>query len=92
MLRPTLIGDPVVEGRQPRQKRLLTSTWVMQALHRQPLPFERIMGLIQQGAGDRHLRVCEPRIPPGFLLLAPAPDTLAMSCTSRVGDMIGKVP
>src|SRR5215475_1300022 len=34
MLRPTLIGDQVIEVRQPCQKRLLATPWVMKAFHR----------------------------------------------------------
>jgi len=39
---------------------------MMEAFHREQLPLDGIMGLIQQGAGDGHLRVCEHRIPTGF--------------------------
>jgi len=76
MLRPPLSGDQVVQVRQPRQKRLGTAAWMMKRFPHPALPVDGMMGLIQQGAGDRHLRVCEPRPPPRLLLLDPAPDAL----------------
>src|SRR6266478_8802494 len=85
VLGPTLIGHQVVEVRQPREKHLLAPFGVMEAFHREQLPLDGVMGLIQQGAGGGHLRVCEHRIPPGFLLLEPAPDALAIDRPRRVG-------
>src|SRR5215475_15057456 len=55
MLGPTLIGDQVVQVRQPRQKRLLAPFGMMEPLHCEELPLDGIMGLIQQGAGGGHL-------------------------------------
>jgi len=52
----------------------------MEALHRVQFPLESVLGLIQQGAGDGYLRVCEHRIPPHLLLLHPAPPPLAIGC------------
>jgi hypothetical protein len=66
MLGPTLIGDQVVEVCQPREKRLLAPFGMMEAFHREQLPLDGIMGLIQQGAGCRHLRVGKDCIPAGF--------------------------
>jgi hypothetical protein len=83
MLGPTLIGYQVVEVCQPCETRLLAPLGMMEALHREQLPLDGMMGLIQQGAGDGHLWVCEHRLPPGCLLLEPAPDALAMD---RVGS------
>src|SRR5215831_19635138 len=69
MLSPTLIGDQVVQVREPREKRLLASLGMVKALHREQLPLEGVMGLIQQRARDGHPRVCKHRIPTGLLLL-----------------------
>jgi hypothetical protein len=47
VLGPTLIRDQVVEVGQPCQKRLLTSTWMMEAFHREQFPLDGVVGLIQ---------------------------------------------
>ena len=78
MLRSTLIRDEVVQVRQPRQKRLLTPWGMMEAFHGEQFPLDGIMRLIQQGAGDWHLRVCEYCIPPRLLVLKPAPHAFAI--------------
>jgi hypothetical protein len=91
MLRPTLIGDQVVQVRQPRQKRLLTATWMVKPLHREQFPLDGVMGLIRQGAGHRHLRIFEHRIPARFLLLHPAPHARAVGGPGRGRDVIGNV-
>src|ERR1043166_1773152 len=57
MLGATLIWDQVVQMGQPAQKRLLAPFGVMAAFHREQLPLDGVMGLIQQRAGDGHLRV-----------------------------------
>ena len=41
MLGATLIGHQVVEMGQPREKRLLASTWMMEPLHREQFPLDR---------------------------------------------------
>ena len=64
---------------------------MMEALHHEELPVNRMMRLIQEGAGHRHLGVCEDRIPAGFLLLKPAPYTLAIGGPCCGGDVVGKV-
>jgi hypothetical protein len=66
MLSPTLIGDEVVQVREPRQKRLLTATGMVKPFHREQFPLDGVMGLIEQGAGHRHLRVFEHGIPARF--------------------------
>jgi hypothetical protein len=91
MLRPTLIGEQVVQVRQPRQKRLLTATWMVKPLHREQFPLDGVMGLIQQDAGHRHLRIFEHRLPARFLLLHPAPPARAIGRPSRGSDVIGNV-
>jgi hypothetical protein len=53
--------------RQPRDERLLVAARMVKAFHREQFPFDGVMGLIQQGAGLRHLRVCEHGIPACFL-------------------------
>ena len=92
MLGSTLIRDQVVEMRQPCQKRLLASLWMMKPFHHEEFPVDGVMGLIQQGAGHGHLGVCEDRIPARLFLLEPAPDALAIGLPRRVGDMVGKAP
>ena len=64
---------------------------MMEALHHEELPVNRVMGLIQQGAGHRHLRVCEDRIPACFLGLKPLAHTVAVGLPCGMGDMVGKV-
>ena len=91
MLGATLIRYQVVEVRQPREKRLLASFGMVEAFHREQFPLDGIMRLIQQGAGCRHLRVGEHRIPACFLLLKPAPDALAVGRSRRGGNMGDKV-
>ena len=51
MLGPALIGDQVVQVREPRQKRLLIAAWMVKRFHHEQLPVDGIMGLIEQGAG-----------------------------------------
>ena len=91
MLGPTLIRDEVVQMGEPREKRLLAPTWMMEALHREQFPLDGVMGLIQQRAGHGHLGVCEDRIPARLLLLEPAPDTLAVGVPRAVCHVVGKV-
>ena len=91
MLGPTLIGHQVVQVGQPREKRLLAPFGMMEPFHREQFPLDGVMGLIQQGAGHRHLRVCEHRIPARLLVLKPAPHALAIGRPSRGGDVVGKV-
>ena len=91
MLSPTLIGDQVVQMGQPAQKRLLAPFGMMEAFHREELPLDGVMGLIQERAGHRHLGVCKDRIPARFLGAKPAPHPRAIGCSSRDGDVIGKV-
>ena len=90
VLGAALIRYEVLQVRQPRAKRLLAPFGVMEAFHREPLPLDSVVGLISQGAGHRHLRICEHRIPARFLLLNPALHARAIGCPSRGGDMIGK--
>src|SRR5262249_42965403 len=47
VLRPALIGDEVVQVGESREKRLLAPFGVMEAFHREQLPLDGIMGLIQ---------------------------------------------
>src|SRR5919109_4301843 len=63
MLGATLIRDEVVQVGESREKRLLAATGMMEPLHREPLPLDGVMGLIEQRAGRRHLGVCEDHIP-----------------------------
>jgi hypothetical protein len=63
---------------------------MVKAFHREQFPLDGIMRLIQQGAGCRHLRVFEHRIPTGFLLSHPAPDALAVRRSRRGGNVSDK--
>jgi len=92
VLGPTLIRDEVIQVREPREKRLLAPAWVVQPLHRKQFPLDGIMGLIQQGASDGHLRVGEDRIPAHLFVLEPAPDAHAVGRPSRGGAVVGTVP
>src|SRR5262249_11956973 len=85
MLGATLIGHQVVEMGQPREKHLLVSTGMMKPLHREQLPLDGVVSLVEEGAGHRHLRVFEDRIPARFLLLYPAPHALAVGLSRRPG-------
>jgi hypothetical protein len=64
---------------------------MMKALHREQFPLDGVMGLIQQGACGRHLRICEDHMPPRLLLLKPAPHPLAIGRPCRGGDVVSKV-
>ena len=66
MLSATLIRKKVIQVRKSRETRLLTATGMVQPFHGKELPLDGVMGLIQQGTGHGHLRVCQHRIPPGF--------------------------
>jgi hypothetical protein len=90
MLGSTLIWDEVIQVGEPCEKRLLASTWVMKAFHGEQLPLDGIMGLIQQGAGHRHLGVFENGIPARLFVLHPAPHPRAIGGPSCGSDMIGK--
>src|SRR5262245_18294249 len=91
MLSATLICNQVIEVRESREKRLWTATGRVKALHRKELPLDGVMGLIQQGPGHGHLRVCQHRIPTGLLVLYPASYPLAIGRPCRVRDVLDKV-
>src|SRR5215510_454391 len=44
MLSPTLIGDQVIEVRQPCKKRLLTAVWMVKRFHHEQLPLDGVIG------------------------------------------------
>ena len=64
---------------------------MMEPFHREQFPLDGVMGLIQQGAGHRHLRVFEHRIPARLLLLKPAPYALPIGHPCSVRHVVGKV-
>ena len=76
---------------QPLQKRLLAPVGMMEPFHREQFALDSIVGLIEQGAGDRHLRVFKHHIPPRFLLLNPAPHARAIGGPRRGRGVIGKM-
>jgi hypothetical protein len=88
MRSPTLIGDPVVQVREPRQKRLLIAAGMVNRFHHDQLPVDGMMGLLEQGAGHGHLRVCEDCIPACLLLLKPLSYALTMRQPRRDGDVV----
>ena len=46
MLGAPLIRDEIVQVSEPRQKRLLAATGMMESLHREEFPLDGVMGLI----------------------------------------------
>jgi hypothetical protein len=76
---------------QPSQKRLLAPCGMMEAFHHEQLSVDGVVGLIEQGAGHRHLGIFKHRIPACFLVLKPLAHTGAVSFPCYVGDMVGKV-
>jgi hypothetical protein len=67
MLDSTLIGHQVIQVGEAREKGLLTAVWVMESLHHEQFLVDGVMGLIQQGAGYRHLRSSSTAYQPAFL-------------------------
>jgi hypothetical protein len=90
VLGPTLIRDEVIQMRESRQKRLLAPAWVVKPFHGKQFPRDGVVGLIQQGARHRHLRVRKDGIPARLLVLKPAPDALSIGRPCRGGDVVGK--
>jgi hypothetical protein len=90
MLGTTLIRHQVVQVCEANKKRLLAATCVVKPLHHKQLPVDGVMRLIEQGAGDRHLRVFEYRIPARLLLLNPTPDARPVGRPCSVSHVIGK--
>src|SRR5262249_2441102 len=91
MLGTLLIGHEVVQMCQPSEKHLLAPFGMMKAFQREQLPLNGVMGLIQQRAGDGHLRVFEHRKPACLLVLKPASHALAVGHPSRGGHVVSKV-
>ena len=91
MLGSTLIRYQVVEVREPSEKRLLAAPWMMKPFHHEELAVKSVMGLIQEGAGCRHLRVCEHRIPTRLLVLEPPPDTLPIDHPCFLSHVVSKM-
>src|SRR5712691_8447467 len=91
MLGAPLIGHQVVQVSQAGEKRLLAATGMMEPLHREQLPLDSVMRLIQQRAGHRHLGVFKHGIPARFLLLEPAPDALPVGYPCSLRHVVGKV-
>ena len=77
---------------EPSQKCLLAPLGMMEALHHEELPVYSVMRLIEQRTGHGHLRVFKDGIPAGFLVLKPAPHSLAVRRPGRGRDVIGKAP
>jgi hypothetical protein len=75
---------------QPRQKRLLAPAWIVKPFHREQLPLDGIVGLIEQGARHRHLGGFEHRIPARFFALELLSYALAIGRSGRSGDVSRK--
>jgi hypothetical protein len=88
MLGAALIRYQVVQVRQPCEKCLLAPVRMVEAFHHKQLSVDRVMGLIQQGAGHRYTGVFEHRIPARFLGLEPLLHAFAVGRSSRVGDVL----
>jgi hypothetical protein len=46
VLGATLIGYQVVQVREPREKRLLASTWMVKRFHHEQFPLDGVVGLV----------------------------------------------
>src|SRR5262245_37959954 len=90
MLGAPLMWDQVVQVGEPCEKRLLAPLWVVKPLYGEGLPLDGVVGLIQQGAGHRHLRIGEHRVPTRLLGLKPMAHTLAIGLPGGVRDVVGK--
>ena len=91
MLGAALRRDAVVHVGEPGEKRLVAPTGMMEPRHREALPLDGVMGLIEQGAGPGHLVLCQHRIPARFLLLKPLSYACAVGDPGCVRDMVSKV-
>ena len=91
VLGAALIRYEVLQVRQPREKRLWAPFGVMEAFHREQLPLNGVMGLIEQGAGHRHLRVFEDGIPARFLGLEPLAYAFTVGRPCCGGDRVHEV-
>jgi hypothetical protein len=92
LLVSTLIRNEVVQVGEPREKRLLAAPRMMEALHREQLPLDSVMGLIQQRAGHGHLGICKDRILARLLGLKPLAHTVASGLPGCVRDVVRKAP
>ena len=75
---------------EPREKPLLAATWMMEPLHREQFPLDGVMGLIEQGAGRRHLGIFKHRIPARLLVLNPVAHVSAVLFTYRRRNVVDK--
>jgi hypothetical protein len=64
---------------------------MVKCFHHEQFPVNGIMGLIEQGAGHRHLRIGEHRIPACFLGLEPAPYPRAIRHSCALCHVVSKV-
>ena len=65
---------------------------MMKPFHHEELAVNSVMGLIQQGAGHRHLGIGEHGIPARLLGLKPLAPPMAVGLTSGVRDVVRKAP
>src|SRR5262245_38251580 len=64
---------------------------MMEAFHREQLPLDGVMGLIEQSDRGGHLRVLEDRIPARLFVLEPAPHALTIGLPSFMSHVVSKV-
>src|SRR5439155_1160587 len=86
-----LIGNQVVQVRQAGEKRHLTPTGMVEALHGKELSVHSVVGLIQEGTAGRHPEVCEHRIPADLFVLEPVAYTFTVLGSNGGRDGVGKV-
>ena len=60
------LGDPVGEVGEPREKRLLTATWMMEAFHDASCPLDDIVGLIPVECSSRASAGLQGQYQPAF--------------------------
>ena len=77
---------------QSRQKHLLAATGMMEAFPHAQFPLDGVVGLIEEGAGHRHLRIGKHRIPARLLVLKPLAHTVASGLLGGVCAVVRKAP
>ena len=76
--------------REAGEKRRVTPSGRMAALHGAKRAVDGVVGLISQRAGHRQRRIGEPRVPARLLGLHPLAHPIAMGLPGGVRDVIGQ--
>src|SRR6266446_1930196 len=90
VLGPLLVRNQVVQVHQPRQKRRLAPTRMVEALHGEQLPVHGVVRLVQPCTHRRHLGVFEYRIPAWLFVLDPVAPSLTVFFANRRRTVIDK--